>query len=134
MVENVKTVELENWKRNKVYNEVPFCGQKCLSVRWTFTEKFVDGKKVFKARLVARGFKETEPIQADPPTCSKEAIRLTSTLLVSRRWVCNSIDVKAAFLQGKEIDWDIFIEPPPECEKQNVIWKLNVCVYGLNDT
>ena len=53
---------------------------------------------------------------------------------MSKGWVCNSTDVKAAFLQGKEIDGDLFIEPPPECEKQNVIWKLNVCAYGLNDT
>ena len=59
LFENVKTVELENWKRNKVYEEVPFCGQKCISIRWVFTEKFVHGKKVIKARLGARGFEET---------------------------------------------------------------------------
>ena len=67
-------------------------------------------------------------IQANSPTCSKEAIQLISTLLASKGWVCSSIDVKTAFLQGKETDRDIFIEPPPECEKQNAIWKLNLYV------
>ena len=93
----------------------------------------MDGKKVIKARMVDRGFEESEPMQVDSPTCSEEAIQLTYTLHVPKGWLCNSVDVKAAFLQGKEIDWDIFIKPPPKCEKQNVIWKLNVCVYGLND-
>ncbi len=28
----------------------------------------------------------------------------------------------------------MFIEPPTEFEKDRVLWKLNVCVYGLSDT
>ena len=127
-----KEKELANWKRNNVYQEVPDAGQKCVSTRWVFTEKFVDGKKSIKSRLVARGFEEDSSFQVNSPTCSKEALRLASTLMMTKRWKCNSIDVRAAFLQGKQIERDVFIKPPPEVESKN-IWKLNVCVYGLSD-
>ena len=40
----------------------------------------------------------------DSPTCSKESLRLTSSIMVSKGWKCNSIDVRSAFLQGKQID------------------------------
>ncbi|XP_066911985.1 uncharacterized protein [Clytia hemisphaerica] len=127
-----KEKELANWRRNNVYQEVPDAGQKCVSTRWVFTEKFIDGKKSIKSRLVARGFEEDSSFQVNSPTCSKEALRLASTLMMTNGWKCNSIDVRAAFLQGKQIDRDVFIKPPPEVENKN-IWKLNVCVYGLSD-
>ena len=111
-VTDAKFAEVENWKRNHVYEEVPFTGQKCVSVRWVFTEKFIDGKKIVKARLVARGFEETESFQVDSPTCSKESLRIALTIMVSKGWTCNSIDVKVAFLQGRQIDREVFIEPP----------------------
>ena len=133
LLDDAKTTELENWKRNKVYQEVTYNGQKCISVRWVFTEKYVDGKKIVKAGLVARGFEESEPLQVDSPMCSKESLRLVASLIVLKGWICNGIDVKAAFLQGKHIDSDVYIEPPPEIEKKDMVWKLNVCVYGLSD-
>ncbi len=56
-----------------------------------------------KARLVARGFEEESSFQVDSPTCSKEALRLALTLMVTKGWTCKSIDVRAAFLQGKQL-------------------------------
>ena len=41
--------------------------------------------------------------------------------------------MKAAFLQGKTIDRDVFIKPPPETGCKGYIWKLRTCVYGLAD-
>ena len=57
-------------------------------LRWVVTPKVIDGKPSVKARLVARGFEE---------------LRLTLTIIASRDWTLNSLDVKTAFLQGKEI-------------------------------
>ena len=128
-----KQKEIENWRRNNVFEEVPDHGQKVVSVRWVFTDKYIDGKHVTKARLVARGFEESELLQTDSPTCSEESIRLMTAIIASKGWRCNGIDVKAAFLQGKTIDRDVYIKPPPEIESQSILWKLNVCVYGLND-
>ena len=101
---NAKERELNNWKKNDVYEVLPYTGQKCVSTRWVFTEKFIDGKKAVKARLVARGFEEETNFQVDSPTCSKEALRLASTLMMTKGWKCNSIDVRAAFLQGKQLE------------------------------
>ena len=50
------------------------------------------------------------------------------------KWSVNSIDIKAAFLQSESIGRDVFLIPPAEakCDK-DVLWKLEKCVYGLND-
>ena len=47
----------------------------CVSTRWVVTEKYEDGEKVVKARLVARGFEETDlkDIRKDSPTCGKDS-------------------------------------------------------------
>ena len=44
-------------------------------------------------------------------------------------WPVNSIDVKAIFLQGKNLEMNVFARPPKEAQT-NKIWKLNSCVYG----
>ena len=46
--------------------------------------------------------------------------------------MCNSLDVKAAFLQGDPIKRDVFIEPPKEFFTGK-LWKLKKTVYGLCD-
>ena len=53
-----KLDELNKWKENKVYRSVPYTNQDCISVRWVNTVKPVNGKRVVKSRLVARGFEE----------------------------------------------------------------------------
>ena len=134
LVAEAQEKELESWRVNNVYNEVQYTGQNCISTRWVYTEKYIDGIKVIKARLVARGYEETEELLVDSPTCSKECLRLASTIIASNEWICHGIDVKTAFLQGKNIERNIFVEPPEEAKNDNnIIWKLNVCVYGLSD-
>ena len=58
---------------NHVFERVLFYGQATVSCKWVFTEKFVNGKEVVKARLVARGFeKDSSDLRTDSPTCSKQ--------------------------------------------------------------
>ena len=40
---------------------------------------------------------------------------------------------KAAFLQGKTIERDVFINPPEEFKEDNIAWRLKTCDYELND-
>ena len=56
LIDDAKLTELENWKRNHIYEEVSYSTQKYISMRWVFTEKYVDGKKVVKVRMVATGY------------------------------------------------------------------------------
>ena len=43
------------------------------------------------------------------------------------------IDIRAAFLQGKQFDRDVFLRPPKDIRKGGIIWKLKKQLYGLND-
>lgn len=134
-LERAKQEELKSWRNFGVYEEVPNMGQKALSVRWVVTEKVnSDGKKKIKARLVARGFEEKEEIQSDSPTVSKEVLRSFVAILSSKKWAVNSIDIKAAFLQSERFERQVHLVPPVEagCD-DSVLWKLEKCVYGLND-
>ena len=35
--------------------------------------------------------------------------------------------------KGNRLERDIYIEPPSEAHAKNKLWKLDKCVYGLND-
>ena len=53
-----KIGELKKWKESHVCEPVKFIGQNTISTRWVVTEKYINGEKRTKARLVARGFEE----------------------------------------------------------------------------
>lgn len=82
--------------------------------------------------MCARGFEEDQSFRTDSPTCSREGIRVVLTLIASKGWKCNSLDVKTAFLQGKQLDRTVIVKPPKEADT-NKLWILNKCVYGLAD-
>ena len=86
-----------------------------------------------KARLVARGFEETnlKDIRKDSPTCGKDSLRLCLTILAPKHWKISSLDIKAVFLQGKEINREIFLIPPAEANTDK-LWQLNKTVYGIS--
>ena len=131
---DAKQKELENWTENEVYEEVEDNGQDTISVRWVITPKLVGHRWTTKARLVARGFQENvDDLKVDSPTCMKETTRLVLFLASSMKWKINSIDIKAAFLQGKSIDRDLYLKPPKEAEAQGRLWKLKKAVYRLLD-
>ena len=133
VIREAKEVELKKWVDEKVYEDVEDIGQECLSTTWVMTEKLVDGKSVVKARLVVRGFEEVEKARADSPTCAKEDIRLLLTVAAAREWKIHSLDVKAAFLQGKRIEREVYLKAPKEKTSPGVVWKLRKVVYGLSD-
>ena len=56
--QNAKQQELENWKFNNVYIEVPKSDQTSLNCRWVCSMKNIDDKQITKARLVVKGFEE----------------------------------------------------------------------------
>lgn len=101
MLASAKAIELERWKEYAVYNEVEDEGQDFITVTWVVTEKQrTDDNKQVKARLVARGFEETNSdIRKDSPTCSKPSIRLVCSIANSNSWKIQSMDITAAFLQ-----------------------------------
>ena len=120
--ESSKQIELENWKQNQVYDEIPHSGQKTN----------VDNKTVPKSWLVAKGFEEInhEQIPKGSPTCSKEVLQTMLALIAQKKWKLNAIDIKTGFLQGDKIDSQIYVMLPKEANTTNV-WQLKRCIYGL---
>ena len=129
-----KRKELQNWSNDEVYEEVNDDGQTTMSVRWVITPKFLDGIWRTKARLVARGYEENqELIRTDSPTCMRESLRIVISIIACMNWKVHSIDIKAAFLQGKAIDRQVFLKPPTEAAAAGKLWRLKKVVYGLSD-
>lgn len=128
--EQAKNVELEKLKHFETYEEVKYDGQPCISTRWVIWRK---GDNM-RARLVARGFEENAHVQRDSPTVGKDAIRLVLAIAASCDWTLKTTDIKSAFLQGKPVERDIFLTPPPEAGlPSDRVWQLRRCLYGLND-
>ena len=112
------------------YEEVANNGQSTLTTRWVITNK--DGKA--KAQLVVRGFEEDFIMLKDSPTVGKGAMRMILAVASSMKWMIKTTDIKSAFLQGKELDRDVYLRPPSESHTpKNMIWKLKHGLYGLKD-
>jgi len=126
-----KEIELQKLQSFSVYDEVPECGQTCISTRWILWNK---GDEV-RARLVARGFEEdTSRIDVDSPTVGKSTVRMLLAIASSKHWNIKSTDIKSAFLQGNALQREVYICPPKEAQvTEGLVWKLNRCLYGLND-
>jgi hypothetical protein len=128
-----KEKELQAFMDFKVYEEVKDEGQERLSSRWIMTDKSDEQTKKVKARLVCRGYEETVKVQSDSPTGSRETLHMLLSIAASKGWQIQSGDVKNAYLQGEELEREVFMEPPREAKKPNIIWKLKKAVYGMND-
>ena len=133
-IKSAKDDEISKWIEEEVFNEVKDEGQNRVTTTWVITPKMQNGETYVKARLVVRGYEEVDSkIRSDSPTCAKENVRMLLGIAVANDWNVNSLDVKAAFLQGNKIERDLFVMPPKEYRKTDTIWKLNKVVYGLND-
>ena len=125
-----KEAELQKLKDFNAFEEVDDMGQKRISTRWIICQKG-DG---VKARLVARGFEDDEDVRRDSPTIGKSAMRTIMTIAAYKRWTVKTTDIKSAFLQGETIKRDVYIKPPKEANyAESKLWKLNKCLYGLNE-
>ena len=127
-----KESELSKWREMNVYTEVPDEGQKRMGTRWVCNERLKGGKIEAKARLCARGCEDLENVPTDSPTCERDNVRLLLSIAACLGWDIHSIDFKSAYLQGEDLNRDIFLTPPKEANTEK-LWKLNKCVYGIND-
>ena len=130
-----KNKEMKNLKFYETYEEVKDEGQETIGSRWVVTEKQQhDGQKQdYKARLVAKGFQELDQPQSDSPTAAKESFKLIMALSANYNFKIVSVDIRAAFLQAKTLDREVYVRPPKDQEKEGVIWKLLKPLYGLDD-
>ena len=90
-------------------------GQDTLGSRWIVTakEKHDRQQKNTKARLVVCGFQETVKPHSDSPTVSKESFKLLMAVAANENFKLASVEIRAAFLQSRSLDRDVFMLPPP---------------------
>ena len=125
-----KEQELLKLKEFKTYEIVKDVGQPRISCTWVLCEK----EEGVKARLVARGYEETEDIVSDSPTMSKSSLRVMLALAASNQWTLETTDIKSAFLQGESMSREVYVRPPREAKlEKGYLWKLLKCLYGLKD-
>ena len=79
-----------------------------MSSRWVINEK--KDERV-KARIVARGYEEAkENLLTDAPTVDKTSIRTFLTIVAMNEWDAGSLDVKAAFLQSRDLKAQLYLQ------------------------
>ena len=102
---------------------------------WAIVFKYVDGERKVKARLCARGDREVSKNRTDCPTVSKQAIRLLLSKAASEGWIISSLDFTAAFLQGQNIERELYLLPPADIRQKapGIVWKVVKRIYGLKD-
>lgn len=97
-----------------------------------FREKVLDGKVTKKARLVARGYKQSslnEEVYA--PMARMMTVCVLLSLYIERDWYVTQLDVSSAFLYGI-LDSPVYMyQPEGLCKDQNLVCKLNKSLYGL---
>lgn len=102
-----------------------------VSCKWVFKIKS-SGR--FKARLVARGFTQTEGVdyfETYAPVCSWDSIRMVLALAARNNLKIQQMDVQTAFLYG-ELDEEIYMEQPEGYDEDpTLVCKLNKSLYGL---
>ena len=113
-------------------------GKRTLHNKWVYKLKEEDeGKKIFKARLVVKGFAQKKGIDFDDifSLVVKMASICTILSIVSiEDFHLEQLDVKIAFLHG-DLDEEIYMAQPQGFEvkgKENLVCKLKKSLYGLN--
>ena len=103
LVREASTIELKSWVDLETMKLIPLSeARNIIDSRWLYKWKNKDGKKIVKARLVIRGFKDnqSETMETYSGTASRWSQRLICSIAATRRWTLLSADVSTAFLQG----------------------------------
>ena len=126
---DAKENELSHWDEFGVIEEVVDEGQKTLGTNWILVEKVIDGEMAVKARLCVRGDQEEASFRTDSPTVHKSSLNVFFMLAAEKRWQIQTGDVKCAFLQGEELDRDVYLKPPKERRIDGMIWKMKTPLW-----
>ena len=133
-------VELESLRRQATWDLVPRTSDMfVIQSRWVFKIKTNEEGQIsrFKARLVARGFTQTEGVDYDEtysPVLQSSSRRIIFSLSACPGMKSVQADVETAFLQS-EMDKVIYLEPPPGLTVPcGHVLLLRKAIYGLKQS
>ena len=130
--------ELNNFKRNKVWELVERPKQNVIGTKWVYKNKQDEFGVVTKnkSRLVAQGYTQIEGLdfgETYAPVARLESIRILLSYATHHDFKLYQMDVKSAFLNGP-ISEEVYVEQPPGFEDPNFpnhVYKLYKALYGL---
>ena len=119
-IDEAKHKEIENLIKFDVFEEVDDYGQERISSRWVVTQKEkADGQKSqVKGRIVAKGYQEGKKPQSVSRTLLRESLKMYFALAANEGFELRSIDIRAAFLQAKDLEREVYTEPPKDVKKE----------------
>ena len=95
--------ELQRWSNLKAFERMPKAlAHNVVDSRWVLKWKEVGGMRVIHARLVVRGFKDTQATQLSTfaGATSRWGQRIVSSVAAQKGWEIFTADVSQAFLRG----------------------------------
>ena len=116
-------------------------GRKLVSCKWVFKVKHnADGTvDRYKARLVARGFTQTEGVdyhETYAPVVKMTSIRVLLSIVAIHDLELHQMDVKTAFLNG-HLEEEIYMQQPEGFiarGNEHLVCKLKRTLYGLKQS
>ena len=138
--------EVQSLLENKTFREVKIkdlpSGTRIVSGRWVYKVKSdAEGKiTIFKARVVAHGFKTVKGIHYDDtfaPVVNTNTIKLLLAIAVTLGLHLRSIDFKTAFLHTVREDEykKVYLKPPKGAGcPDDKVWEILRALYGLPDS
>jgi hypothetical protein len=129
--------ELNNFKRNEVWEFVPRPKKNVIGTKCVFRNKKDEFGVVTKnkARLVGKGYTQVEGLdfgETYAPVARLESIRILLAYAIHHDFKLHQMDVKNAFLNGPL--QEVYVEQPSGFEDSkfpNHVYKLNKALYGL---
>ena len=133
--------EIENLYETEFWEFIPKeKGQHIIPGRWVYKFKHDSNGNIdkFKARFVAKGFKQIEGMEYSDtfdPTSKPETVKILLALSAIENFILKEMDIKAAYLHPK-IDKKVYLEQPKDFEKldsngNKFFWKLKKPIFGL---
>jgi hypothetical protein len=107
-----------------------------ITCKWVFKVKTKSDGSVerYKARLVARGFQQSQGRDYDEtfaPVAHMTTVRTMIAVAATRSWKIHQMDVKNAFLHGN-LNEEVYMKPPPGVEvPSGSVCRLRRALYGL---
>ena len=135
-VQDAMAKEIAKYASFKAFEEVSDDGQDSLPVKWVVSRHDLDGKnQPLKARLCIRGDleKEKEMVRSDSPTVGKDTLKMALSIAANEGFTVKSGDIKSAYLQGLDLQRQIYVKPPPEAGLCGKLWLLKKAAYGISD-
>ena len=87
--------------------------QKIVGTKWVLTEKVIEGKQGYKAKLVVQGCQEDKGyIRTNAPTEASDAFFMTLAAAAQDGWDCNGFDAQSACLQSDGIEKPLLLRMP----------------------